>query len=298
MTLVAPAASQFQMGGTFIVGKELHIILPDGVREEDVQFQWMRMKTKLGGKDDKKVYTSLSNIEGATNRTYHLTTEDGFKFVFCKVTYNGKTEIIKMPLIVFPNLFNSPALTYNGEKQILDYQTLITLLSGDDGSLALLCEELEKSGYDIKDYILLEGNEGTDVGKYTCKVLFQDCPENNFEVPWNIEPADISKAKVTIERLIYNGEEQTCIPKVTMEGFDSIDYDISGNKATKIGKYEMVLTGKGNFTGKIRVNWAISDGMPDSPDTGDPNQLYLWVVLLLCSLGVIASSLYRRKNKK
>ena len=68
--------------------------------------------------------------------------------------------------------------------------------------------------------------------------------------------------------LLYTGKEQNLTPVLTVtlpsgstQVLDADDFDITGNKATGIGSYDMTVTGKGNFTGTLTVTRKI---VPDS----------------------------------
>ena len=291
LSLTAPEAPKSRIVGNPFTGENVFVKLPDGIKEQDVQFQWMKLNHR---NDGTKVYSEFADIKDANSMYYRLTNEDVFRLIFCKVTYNGKSEIIKMPLIALPSLNNSYKLTYNGEKQTLDYLSVLEYFAGDEKvALKIICEEL---GSEMEGKMLLSGNEATDVGDYVCKVSFKDNPEFDFDIKWSILPVDISEATITVDRMVYNGKEQTCIPHVTLNGFDQVDYDITGNKATAPGVYEMTLTGKGNFTGTVKVKWSISQ---DIPQTGvKPEFVIIWLILLLSSLILIVNLLYRKKYKK
>ena len=92
-----------------------------------------------------------------------------------------------------------------------------------------------------------------DVANY---VIYEDgvsVPENEYyfiEAKANILPKDISDAVITLgAELTYNAEEQTqTIGNVTVDGLE-VTYFVSGNTATKVGVYELTITGHTNFTG-------------------------------------------------
>ena len=80
---------------------------------------------------------------------------------------------------------------------------------------------------------------------------------------WVDEPADISNAIVTLgASLTYNGSAQTqSITSVTLNGetlAEGTDYDISGNVATNAGNYTLIVSGKGDYTGFVFVDWSIA----------------------------------------
>ena len=74
---------------------------------------------------------------------------------------------------------------------------------------------------------------------------------------------DIANATVTLgASLTYNGSAQTQtvasvkLGSVTLRA--GTDYDISGNVATNAGNYTLIVSGKGDYTGFIFVDWTIA----------------------------------------
>lgn len=80
---------------------------------------------------------------------------------------------------------------------------------------------------------------------------------------WANERIDISNAIVTLgASLTYNGSAQTQtvasvkLGSVTLRA--GTDYDISGNIATDAGNYTLIVSGKGDYTGFVFVDWSIA----------------------------------------
>lgn len=74
---------------------------------------------------------------------------------------------------------------------------------------------------------------------------------------------DIANATVTLgASLTYNGAAQTQtvanvkLGSVTLRA--GTDYDISGNVATNAGNYTLIVSGKGDYTGFVFVDWSIA----------------------------------------
>ena len=74
---------------------------------------------------------------------------------------------------------------------------------------------------------------------------------------------DIANATVTLgASLTFNGSAQTQtvasvkLGSVTLRA--GTDYDISGNVATNAGNYTLIVSGKGDYTGFIFVDWSIA----------------------------------------
>lgn len=74
---------------------------------------------------------------------------------------------------------------------------------------------------------------------------------------------DISDAVVTLgASLTYNGSAQTqTVASVKLGGVTlraGTDYDISGNVATNAGNYTLIVSGKGDYSGFVFVDWSIA----------------------------------------
>lgn len=74
---------------------------------------------------------------------------------------------------------------------------------------------------------------------------------------------DIANATVTLgASLTFNGSAQTqTIASVTLNGVTlraGTDYDVSGNVATSAGNYTLIVSGKGDYTGFVFVDWSIA----------------------------------------
>ena len=80
-----------------------------------------------------------------------------------------------------------------------------------------------------------------------------------IEVTVSVTAKDITGAVVTLgPTLTYNGNEQTQgITSVTLGG-EAITYTVSGNKGTNAGSYTLTVTGTGNYSGTVTVDFAIA----------------------------------------
>lgn len=83
------------------------------------------------------------------------------------------------------------------------------------------------------------------------------------EPTWQDASKDISGAVVTLgASLTYNGSAQTQtvasvkLGSVTLRA--GTDYEISGNIATNAGNYTLIVSGKGDYTGFVFVDWSIA----------------------------------------
>ena len=80
---------------------------------------------------------------------------------------------------------------------------------------------------------------------------------------WQDAAKDIANATVTLgASLTYNGSAQTQTVESVKLGSVTLragtDYDISGNVATDAGNYTLIVSGKGDYTGFIFVDWSIA----------------------------------------
>ncbi len=94
---------------------------------------------------------------------------------------------------------------------------------------------------------------------------------------FKIKPADISQATVTLDDtvLTYNGDSKTQnIKSIVFGGFAleaDTDYVVSRNSAVNAGDYELLIAGKGNYTGTVFETWTIKAAAIDySNVTIDP----------------------------
>lgn len=140
-------------------------------------------------------------------------------------------------------------LTYNGQSQML-----VTEGTATGGTLLY---SLNGGAY-IEDV-----PTGTGAGKYTVSCYGKgdnnhaDTETISFEV--SIAPKTISEDDVTLEgALSYNGEKQTQNVAVA----DDITHEVCGNTGTEAGKYTLTVTGTGNYTGEVKLDWSISTANP------------------------------------
>lgn len=108
----------------------------------------------------------------------------------------------------------------------------------------------------------------TDAG--TATVALIDNIGGNYVVSgsttFEILPKSIENAVINLNgALTYNGTEQTQNVTVTLDGFNTLTFDVSGNKQTDVnsqGNYTLTVTGKGNFTGSKNLDWNITPATP------------------------------------
>lgn len=82
-----------------------------------------------------------------------------------------------------------------------------------------------------------------------------------FAVPMSL--LDISSAEISVDNLNYTGEEQFINPRVTLDEkvlIEGMDYYLDGDySATDTGKYTVIITGMGLYTGSIEVSYSVND---------------------------------------
>ena len=105
-------------------------------------------------------------------------------------------------------------------------------------------------------------------GTYTYRLTAtEDGYEKSCDFTVTVTPVSIEGAAVNVQSLTYNGVAQN--PTATVSLGETVltenrDYTVTATPQTDVGSYMLTVTGKGNYTGKIKnVNWKI-----------EPMQLY------------------------
>ena len=98
----------------------------------------------------------------------------------------------------------------------------------------------------------------------------EDC-EGAVKLLAGMNDYDISDAEITIDDITYTGEQQHVSVEVVYKGEtleQYVDYEISGDYvATEVGEYNIVIEGKGKYTGKSSINFKVKRDFL----TGDAN---------------------------
>ena len=170
-------------------------------------------------------------------------------------TYKAVSETISNGLVINPKAVTAtisaiPDETYTGS----DIEPAVTVY---DGQTVIPASEYTVSYSDNKN-----------VG--TATVTLADKPDGNYTVSgtttFEILPKSIDNAVITRSNtLTYDGTKQTQNISVTLEGFDAVTFDVSGNQQTDMntnGDYTLTVTGNGNFTGTKNFNWNIAPATP------------------------------------
>lgn len=102
-------------------------------------------------------------------------------------------------------------------------------------------------------------------GKYTVEAKDGVGNATKVEIEVIADKGHISKdtAKVTlVNKLVANGKEQTQEIEVVVDGVvlaEGVDYEVTGNKATKAGTYTLKVTGIGNYEGSVEVDYVVAE---------------------------------------
>ena len=162
---------------------------------------------------------------GVTSNNYEITFADG------TLTVNAKAITVTADAVSKTYGDADPKLTYKVEG----------LVNGDE-----LTGELKRvAGENVGDYAI-EQNTLT--------------AGNNYRLAYTgakltIKAKVITAADVKLNgSLTYNGKEQTQAITVT----EGITYEVTGNKATNVGTYELTVKGTGNYTGSVTLDWTIT----------------------------------------
>ena len=79
----------------------------------------------------------------------------------------------------------------------------------------------------------------------------------------NVVPAMLNGATVTLDHdsFVFDGNSHTpTVTSVTLDNkaLTNDDYAVSVDKKTNAGTYELIVNGKGNYTGKVEIPWTIT----------------------------------------
>ena len=173
-------------------------------------------------------------------------------------------------------------------------------------------------------------------GKYTVEAKDGVGNTTKVEIEVIADKGLISKdtAKVTlINKLVANGKEQTQEIEVVVDGVvltEGVDYEVTGNKATKAGTYTLKVTGIGNYEGSVEVDYVVAEKdtvvdpseptkpqKPDTPDTtdksdktngknnqagavktGDTANVAGYLSILVLAAGVVVLAISRKRRTK
>lgn len=255
---ISKAETALSFDGTLVYGTEYgdeyyayaNVIVPTGTAPE-TGYEWYIKQVSTGGQgkmtgDDAARVTIPQGLEVGEYEIWYTITVDDYSVTALAATFEmikGTDSVKTAPTATNP--------VYTG------------------GVLELVTEGVGSQG---EMRYKLDGGEwqaniptATEAGEY--KVYYKSIGNENFEeseegcVTATIARRDISGAEITLgASLIYNTKEQTqAIESVVLEDFGVVkSYTVSGNTATEAGTdYELTVTGTGNFTGSVKVKFAV-----------------------------------------
>ena len=135
-------------------------------------------------------------------------------------------------------------ITVNTDPITITYGEIVTLPTATTNFANVVCD---KTAADLEN-----------AGVYT--VTYTVAGTDNFEggtksITVTVNAKTITEADVKLNgSLTYNGKEQTQPITVTAD----ITYEVTGNKATNAGEYELTVKGTGNYTGSVTLDWTIA----------------------------------------
>ena len=155
-----------------------------------------------------------------------------------------KTEVVMTaPTAVSELVYNAQAQTLIAAGQAQGGEMQYSL-DGENFSTAL------PTGTDAKTY--------TVYYKVVADANHNDVAAKSFRV--TIAQAALTAATLVETNLVFNQQEQTAELANVTAGTLAVPeegYEVSGNKATNVGNYTAIITGKGNFKGEVTAQWSI-----------------------------------------
>ena len=144
-------------------------------------------------------------------------------------------------------------------------------------------QTLNIKGFD-SELMNVSVNKATEIGKYTAVISLKDKEHynwsdkttNDISINWNINKILVEKPTVENVEFIYNTKEHT----LSIDGFDPELMNVTGNKATNVGKYTAVISlkDKNHYSWKdktdtdISIKWNVSKLLVKKP-TIETNKL-------------------------
>lgn len=99
---------------------------------------------------------------------------------------------------------------------------------------------------------------GKKVGKYTITVKGVSPYIGEESVEYEIIPQDLSKKTARLSKTVYQYDGRACKPTVYISGlYSGIDYTLSYRNNIRPGIAEVMIRGRGNYTGSITKNFTI-----------------------------------------
>lgn len=112
-----------------------------------------------------------------------------------------------------------------------------------------------------KDYVVRYGSaKPKNAGRYPITIEGHGDYAGIVNKEFVIQPADISRASVSVKGQVYTGKALKPVPTVQMGAVrlqKGSDYTVSYSNNTKVGTATVLVKGKGNYAGTVRMNFSI-----------------------------------------
>ena len=177
-----------------------------------------------------------------------------------KLPAEGTTREFSIAPLTAELSWGDTALVYSGKEQAPTC-TVINAVAGDKVAASVSGAQLNVG----------EGYEAVASALDNANYIL---PATGTTAAFSIAPKPIEGAKVVLgPGLTENGHEQEqAVASVTLSDgtvLAATDYELSGNKATKAGAYKLTVTGTGNYTGTVEVEFTVAARPDVKPDDED-----------------------------
>lgn len=201
-------------------------------------------KALVEGTDYKVSYSNNYNVGTATVYITGYGNYVGSK----KVTFN----ITKRDITGYTAVLAQTDMTYTGKTITPD----VVSISSADGSFIINDEELDVF------VVKYAGNVNAGTAKVTATAGSNSNYTGSVTAQFKIVPAQLDGAAATAETTEYTGNTVTPAVTVTKNGvvLSSDDYSVEYRNNTEVGTAEIVVTGKGNYTGTVYGSFEITAG--------------------------------------
>ena len=199
-------------------------------------------KALVEGTDYKVSYSNNYNVGTATVYITGYGNYVGSK----KITFN----ITKRDITGYTAVLAQTDMTYTGKTITPD----VVSISGVDGSFVIDDEELDVF------VIKYAGNVNAGTAKVTATAGSNSNYTGSVTAQFKIAPAQLNGAVATAETTEYTGSAVTPAVAVTKNGvvLSADDYSVEYRSNTDVGTAEIIVTGKGNYTGTVYGNFEIT----------------------------------------
>ena len=200
-----------------------------------------------------------------TEQTQNVVVTDGDKILVEGVDYtvtgNTGTDAGEYTLTItgINNYAGEKTLTWN----IAKAKVTVTVNSdeviyGDEIPAVVLTYSDELAESELNISMVWNAVKGSNVGTYGANftwIRYQNWDVDYVPGNLTIVPKEITEDDVALDgTLTYNGTEQTQNITVT----EGVTYEVTGNTGTNAGDYTLTVTGTGNYTGTVNVDWTIA----------------------------------------